>query len=74
MATAPERQGEGIGGAVLRFAADYVRAAGGVLLWANTRQTAEGFYAVHGWLAYGETFTDEEHTIPHRRMFLPIRE
>jgi GNAT superfamily N-acetyltransferase len=72
MATAPDRRGEGVGTAVLRYAADYVRAAGGVLVWANARETAGGFYAAHGWLAEGGTFTDTEHTIPHRRMWLPL--
>lgn len=69
MATAPDRRGEGIGAAVLGFAADYVSAAGGALIWCNARVTAIGFYAGQGWQSQGVPFTDAEHTVPHERMW-----
>ncbi len=69
MATAEDRRGEGIGAAVLGFAADYVRAAGGRLIWANVRAEAVGFYAHEGWKSEGVRFLGDEHATPHERMW-----
>jgi GNAT superfamily N-acetyltransferase len=69
MATAAHVRGRGIGGAVLEAAAGYVVGRGGSLLWCNARESAVGFYATHGFCTHGAVFTDERHTIPHRRMW-----
>ncbi len=72
MATAPEQRGRGIGAAVLAGAEAVAREHSAPLLWCHARASAETFYAAYGWTAVGEVFTDERHTIPHRRMQLPL--
>jgi GNAT superfamily N-acetyltransferase len=69
MATAPDRQGQGVGAAVLAGAVEYVRSQGASLVWCHARETAVSFYARHGFQPYGEIFIDPEHPIPHLRMF-----
>ena len=50
MATAPERAGQGIGRAVLRYLEeDVARGAHVRVLWCNARTSASGFYAGAGW-------------------------
>ena len=56
MATADERQGEGLGAAILRAILDDIRARGGGLVWCNARTTVEGFYARQGFRVASEVF------------------
>jgi predicted GNAT family N-acyltransferase len=69
MATLPERRGEGLGRVVVRAALDHAAQQAAEILWCNARETASGFYAALGFTAHGSVFTDEQHTIPHRRMW-----
>jgi GNAT superfamily N-acetyltransferase len=68
MATAPERQGEGIGTAVLNAALDHLVRIGVRLVWCHAREDAIGFYARNGFDGYGDIFIDPHHPIPHLRM------
>jgi GNAT superfamily N-acetyltransferase len=74
MATAPEARGRGLGGAVLDAAIGLARERGGRVLWCNVREGAIAFYARHGLRRHGEIFTDEQHAIPHLRMWRDLRE
>jgi GNAT superfamily N-acetyltransferase len=68
MATAPDRAGQGIGRAVLRYIEDDVaRAAGMRVLWCNARTSASGFYAGAGWKLASTVF-DVPDVGPHVRM------
>jgi GNAT superfamily N-acetyltransferase len=69
MATAPPARGRGLGGAVLDAALAHAATAGGRVLWCNVREAAIGFYRRHGLRGHGAIFTDEQHAIPHLRMW-----
>ena len=69
MATLPERRGEGLGRLVVTAAVAYVRGEGASLLWCDAREPAVGFYAALGFRRHGPIFTDEQHPIPHQRMW-----
>jgi predicted GNAT family N-acyltransferase len=66
MATASDRQGTGVGSAVLAGAEAYVADHGGGELWLHARQTAVGFYARHGYVVHGEPFVEND--LDHRAM------
>jgi GNAT superfamily N-acetyltransferase len=68
MATLPDRRGQGLGAAVIAAAVQYASEAGARILWCNARASAAGFYARLGFVAHGDVFTDERHSIPHFRM------
>jgi GNAT superfamily N-acetyltransferase len=72
MATAPERQGTGVGTAVIDYAIDYARRRDGRLMWCDARTTAVRFYRAHGFATEGEEFLHEESGIPHYRMWRMI--
>jgi predicted GNAT family N-acyltransferase len=67
MATAPARQGTGVGSAVLAGAVTFVAAHGGGVLWLHAREVAVPFYARNGFAVHGERFI--ENRIPHREMW-----
>ena len=69
MATLPGYRRAGYGRIVVEAAAQHARDAGAEILWCNARGTAAGFYRQVGFAVYGETFTDAQHLIPHRRMW-----
>ena len=69
MATEPDRQGQGLGAMVVRSAVAHVTDRGAHVLWFNARESAIGFYRRLGFLTRGEVFTDDQHTIPHIRMW-----
>lgn len=71
MATAPEVQGQGVGGAVLSAAIDYVRTAGGTVMWANARIPAQRFYEGHGFSTVGDSWNDPK-IGPHIRMWRKV--
>ncbi len=69
MATAPERQRQGIGGVVLNAAIAEVLRRHGRLIWCDARTTAARFYARHGFTAEGPEFIHAESGLPHYRMW-----
>ena len=73
MATLPEHRGEGLGGQVVAAAVEYVRGEGAGLIWCYARETAVGFYAARGFTPHGPIFTEEQHQIPHQRMWRELR-
>ncbi|BCM93870.1 hypothetical protein IAD21_05765 [Abditibacteriota bacterium] len=56
MAVDPDRQGQGIGAAIVRFVEEDARREGIELLWFNARKQAVGFYARLGFESIGEEF------------------
>lgn len=72
MATAPEHRGRGYAGLAVVAALAHVRAAGADILWLQARERAVPMYERHGFIGVGELFTDEEHTVPHLRMWQPV--
>jgi GNAT superfamily N-acetyltransferase len=72
MATAPDRQGQGIGAAVLSAAVELVAERGAQLLWCDARTLARTFYEQHGFVADGEEFDHAESGLPHYRMWRPV--
>ena len=69
MATAPDKQGTGVGTAVIDYVIDYARRHSGRLLWCDARTTAVRFYRAHGFATEGAEFLHEESGIPHYRMW-----
>jgi GNAT superfamily N-acetyltransferase len=67
MATAPARQGTGVGSAVLAAAVAYIAAHGGGVLWLHARESAVPFYERNGLAVHGERFVEND--LPHRRMW-----
>lgn len=70
MAVAPEHRSRNLGGTLLVFALDQLRAKGVDLLWCQARETAVRFYARHGFVVDGERFDIEGiggHFVMHRR-------
>lgn len=68
MAVDPQRQGQGIGAAVVRFVWEEAEREGIKLLWFNARKEAVGFYARLGFEIIGEEF-EIVGVGPHLRMF-----
>ncbi len=67
MAVSDETRGTGAGAALLSAFEDLARARGFSEIVLAARQTAQGFYARHGYATDGAVF--EEVTIPHVRMW-----
>jgi predicted GNAT family N-acyltransferase len=67
MAVAPEAQGSGLGGAILRELERRARAAGAQSIILNARENAQPFYARHGYKVVGSAPTLYD-TIKHVRM------
>lgn len=63
MAVAPDLQGLGVGGDLLRFAEDRARESGVTRIDLHARCTARGFYDLNGYAARGEEF--DEDGVPH---------
>jgi predicted GNAT family N-acyltransferase len=72
MATAPHRQGQGVGSAVVAAALEQAKQRAGRLIWCDARTTAVRFYAAHGFVAEGAEFLHAESGIPHYRMWRMI--
>jgi GNAT superfamily N-acetyltransferase len=73
MAVEPDRQGQGIGQAVLDYAVTKLRASGAQLAWANGRDTALAFYQRAGWTVVGEGYVlpvGDEGGMAHHRVEL----
>lgn len=69
MATAPDLQGQGIGGRLVAAALDEIRRRGGNIVWCDARTSAVSFYERHGFVSEGEEFLHAESGIPHYRMW-----
>lgn len=65
MAVAPDRQGQGVGSALLEAAVTRLRSRGADALWANGRDTALGFYRRHGWTVLDDAFVTDDTGLPH---------
>ena len=76
MAVEEDRQGEGIGTAILDEAASRLRRAGARLVWANGRDTALGFYERAGWVVVGDGYVlpvnADRPGMPHHRVELRL--
>lgn len=72
MATEESRRGKGLGGAVVAAALDHVARTGGGIVWCNARERAVPMYRRAGFVGEGSIFTDEEHPIPHLRMWCRV--
>ena len=72
MATAAQVRGRGLGRDVVAAAEACARERGASVLWCYARAGAAAFYERCGWRRHGDVFTDEEHTIPHVRMWVPL--
>jgi predicted GNAT family N-acyltransferase len=72
MATSPDVRGTGVGRALLLACLEEMGNRQVPLLWCNARDTAEGFYARHGFLPVGELFDVPDAGI-HRRMYVRLR-
>jgi GNAT superfamily N-acetyltransferase len=70
MAVDPSMQGGGVGRQLLLAAVERLRADGADVLWANVRDSAEGFYARMGWETVGEGFLSVG--IPHHVAVLDL--
>jgi GNAT superfamily N-acetyltransferase len=66
MAVDAERQGRGIGRAILDEAESRLRALGASGVWANGRDTALGFYERAGWRVVGDGYDMKGR--PHHRV------
>jgi thiamine transport system ATP-binding protein len=65
MATARDRQGGGIGGALLEHGVERAFRDGADVVWARARDTALDFYRHHGFEVAGDGFVDETTARPH---------
>jgi thiamine transport system ATP-binding protein len=65
MATAPERQGAGLGGVLLEAGVARAFAGGADLVWARARDRALAFYRRHGFEVVGDGFVDPTTALPH---------
>jgi predicted GNAT family N-acyltransferase len=71
MATDPDRQGQGVGRALMTGLVDFVGRSGGGMLGCSARLTAVGFYERFGFVATGEIF-EEPDIGSHVRMERPV--
>jgi predicted GNAT family N-acyltransferase len=69
MATAPEHQGNGVGGLVLGGAIVEILGRAGRLVWCDARTSAMRFYRRHGFIVEGDEFDQPETGIPHFHMW-----
>jgi GNAT superfamily N-acetyltransferase len=72
MAVAFDRQGTGIGSALLDAACTRLRGEGVAVVWANARDTALAFYEHHGFTVVGEGFVTADTGLPHHVIMLDL--
>jgi GNAT superfamily N-acetyltransferase len=73
MATAPERRGEGAGGAVLAALLEHAHGHGATQAWASVRTPARTLYERAGFCVDSEVY-EPPHIGPHVIMRLELRE
>lgn len=66
MAVATDRQGDGLGAALVAAALERCRSEGVAVLWAHARVSALGFYAAVGLPPEGDTYIHGDVHLPHR--------
>jgi predicted N-acetyltransferase YhbS len=66
MAVATDRQGAGLGSALLRAGIERCRAEGVVVLWAHARLNVVPWYEAHGLAADGDVYVYGVMDLPHR--------
>ena len=66
MAVAADRQGQGLGTALLRAGIERCRAEGVAVVWAHARLTAVPWYEAHGLPAEGDVYVFGVMGLPHR--------
>jgi GNAT superfamily N-acetyltransferase len=72
MAIAPDLQGRGIGALLLESGCERASALA-PLVWARARDTALGFYLLHGFVVAGDGFIDEHTAKPHHLITRRLR-
>jgi GNAT superfamily N-acetyltransferase len=75
MAVQEDRQGEGIGAALLAAGVARCRQEGDAVVWAHAREPAVGWYAAHGFAPEGDVYDHPvgAQTLPHRTVVLDLR-
>jgi GNAT superfamily N-acetyltransferase len=68
MATLQGLQGRGVGAMLLAAGIERARVTGALLVWANARDAAMGFYERNGFQIDGEGFIDATTQLPHHRV------
>jgi GNAT superfamily N-acetyltransferase len=71
MAVHPERQGQGVGSALLLAALERLRARGAAAVWAEARDTSVPFYRAHG-LRIAPGRRHRVGTVAYTDVFLPL--
>ncbi len=72
MAVDGEHQGSGVGRALVDALVARARAAGAIVVWANARDSAAGFYARMGFVVEGEGFVTRDTALPHHVVVLDL--
>jgi GNAT superfamily N-acetyltransferase len=72
MVTSPLVQGTGMGSMLLQAGIERARAAGTVVVWANARSSAVGFYVTHGFRVEGPEFVTAATGLAHQRILLRL--
>jgi GNAT superfamily N-acetyltransferase len=72
MATAADRQGQGIGALVLTRALEVATERGARGVWCDARTSALAFYRRQGFVPDGDEFEQPETGIPHYRMWRDV--
>lgn len=65
MATLTTHQGLGVGARLVEAGCERARSTGAMLVWANARDAALGFYVRHGFVVVGDGFVDATTQLPH---------
>jgi GNAT superfamily N-acetyltransferase len=73
MAVATQRQGTGIGRALLAAGLDRCRQEGIAVVWAHARETAVAWYEAHGLHAEGDVYVHGDVLLPHRTVLVELR-
>lgn len=72
MAVATDRQGAGLGAALLRAGIERCRAEGVAVVWAHARQTAVSWYDAHGLRSEGDVYVFGVMGLPHRLVVVDL--
>jgi predicted GNAT family N-acyltransferase len=73
MATAPERQGGGLGSELLAAGISACGDRGSEIVWAHARSTALAFYERHGFSVCGDEYVDPATGLPHVDVMRTVR-
>lgn len=73
MAVAADRQGGGLGAALLAAGIERCRAEGVAVVWAHARLTAVPWYEAHGMTVEGDVYVYGVMDLPHRLVLIDLR-